>query len=126
MRRQRLTRRPCPHERGDGGRLGGGDRGGGFVLGGGRLGGFERQLELVDQPPAALRALAEPVTPEQLDLQRLKRDAGLEIGVDRSGVGRIGAGFGSLYLCLISAHHRVCKLLSERDNIGGGQRFHRC
>ena len=92
MRRQRLARRPCPHERGDGRGLRGRDGGGGFVLAGGCLGGFERQLELVDQAPAALRALAKPVALEYLDLQCLKGDAGLEIGVDRSGVGRIGAG----------------------------------
>ena len=106
------------NERGDGRGLGGGDRGGGFVLAGGHLGGFERQLELIDQPLAAFRALAEAVTLEQLDLQRLKCDAGLEIGVDRAGVGGIGAGYSGLYLCLIGTHHRDCKLLSERDNIG--------
>jgi len=106
------------NERGDGRGLGGGDRGGGFVLAGGHLGGFERQLELIDQPLAAFRALAEAVALEQLDLQRLKCDAGLEIGVDCAGAG--GVRFG-----LIGTHHRDCKLLSERDNIGRRQCFHR-
>ena len=78
----------------------------------------ESQLELVDQPLAAFRALAEAVTLEQLNLQRLKCDAGFEIGVDRAGVGGIGASYSGLYFGLIGTHHRDCKLLPERDNIG--------
>ena len=57
-----------PHERGNGRGPRGRNGGGSFVLAGGRLGDFERQLELVDQAPAALRALAEPVALEGLDL----------------------------------------------------------
>ena len=109
----------CATKRGDGRGVGGGDCGGGFVLGGSGFGLCENQLELVDQPLAAFRALAKAVTLEQLDLQRLKCDAGFEIGVDRAGIGSIGAGYSGLYFGLIGTHHRDCKLLSERDNIGG-------
>jgi hypothetical protein len=115
VRRQWLARGSVADEHGRG--LGGGD--GGFVLGGGGFGLCEGQLELVDQPLAAFRALTKAVTLEQLDLQCLKCDAGLEIGVDRAGVGGIGASYSGLYFGLTGTHHRDCKLLSERDNIGG-------
>jgi hypothetical protein len=92
MLRERFARRPLARERRHGRRLGGGPLGGELVLGGRRFQLLQLQFQLIDEARGALRALAEALAVELLDLELQMRDQCL--------VGRqLRPGGGGLRLC---------------------------
>ena len=87
MCRERLLRRLLAFESGDARRLGGGHLGGKIIFAGAGFELFELQLELIEQPSAALGMRTEPLAVQLGDLQ-------LEVG-DQRLVGRsLGTGVG--------------------------------
>jgi hypothetical protein len=85
-----FARRPLARER-RGRRLGGGPLGGEFVLGGRSLKLLELQLQLIQKLGGALRARAEAIPVELLDLQLEMGDQGLVIGPLSPDGGDLGA-----------------------------------
>jgi hypothetical protein len=74
MLREWFARRPLARERRHGRRLGGGPLGGELVLGGRRFQLLQLQFQLIDEARGALRALAEALAVELLDLELQMRD----------------------------------------------------
>ena len=106
-----LTRRALARERSHGRGLGGRLLGGDLVLGCGRLQLFQLQLQLIEKARGALRALAEALALELLDLELQVRD-------QRPVGGQLGAGGSRLGLRREQGCLQCLDIVWERCGIG--------